>query len=136
MANDLQTSSEPSVTSLLTGIVNDAQRLIHQQLMLFKHEMKKDVRDAKEGLPALGVGVGVLMVAGLLLGFTLVYLLALIPGLPLWACYAIVTAVFGVVGGVLLFTAVKKFEQLPMSEQAVEATKENVEWLTHPTQPR
>jgi len=136
MANDLQTSSEPSVTGLLTGIVNDAQRLINQQLTLFKHEMKKDVRDAKEGLPALGVGLGVLMVAGLLLGFTLVYLLALIPGLPLWACYAIVTAVFGVVGGVLLFTAVKKFEQLPMSESAVEATKENVEWLTHPTQPK
>jgi Putative Actinobacterial Holin-X, holin superfamily III len=140
MSNDLQTSSEQSVTGLLTGIVNDAQRLINQQLTLFQHELKKDVREAKEGLPALGIGLGVVMVAGILLGFTLVYLLALIPGLNtpdrLWACYAIVTAVFGIVGGVLLFTAVKKFEQLPMSEQAVEATKENVEWLTHPKQPK
>ena len=136
MANDLQTSSEPSVTSLLTGIASDAQRLMNQQLTLFKHELKKDVRDAKEGLPALGVGLGVLLVAGVLLGLTLVQLLRLIPGLPEWACYVIVTAVFGVVGGVLLFTAVKKFEQLPMSESAVEATKENVEWLTHPTKPK
>jgi hypothetical protein len=140
MANDLQTSSEPSVTGLLTGIVNDAQRLINQQLTLFEHELKKDVREAKEGLPSLGVGLGVLLAAGVLLGFTLANLLMLIPGLNTpdraWICYAIVTAVFGVVGGVLLFTAVKKFGQLPMSESAVEATKENVEWVTHPTKPK
>ena len=138
MANDLQTSSDPSVTGLLTGIANDAQRLINQQLTLFKHELKKDVREAKEGLPSLGLGLGVLLVAGVLLGVTLALLLMLIPGLDTrpWACFAIVTVVFGVVGGVLLFTAVKKFEQLPMSESAVEATKENVEWLTQPTQPK
>ena len=47
-----QTGSEPTVTSLLSGIVNDAQELIKQQLDLFKHELKDDVKRAKKGCPS------------------------------------------------------------------------------------
>lgn len=58
MADRMQTSSppgaEPSVTSLLSGIVNDAQELIKQQLLLFRHELKDDVNKAREVLPSLG----------------------------------------------------------------------------------
>jgi len=138
MADRIQTNSEPTVTSLLGDIVNDAQELIKQQLQLFKHELKDDMNRAKEGLPSLGLGVGLAVATIFLLGLTLAHLLywAANPAgpehFPLWGSYAIVTAVFGVVAGVLLYFAKKNLESLPMSHQAAEATKENVEWLTKP----
>jgi len=134
MADRIQTNSEPSVTSLLSGIVTDAQELIKQQLLLFKHELKDDVNRTKEALPALGAGAAITMTALILLGLTLANLLNwLAPEhLPLWGCYAIVTVVFGVVGCALLYFASKTLESLGMSRQAAEATKENLEWTTKP----
>jgi uncharacterized membrane protein YqjE len=133
MADRIQTNSEPSVTSLLSGIVNDAQELIKQQLLLFKHELKDDVTRTKEALPALGAGAAFAMTALILLGLTLAHLLSwLAPNLPLWGSYAIVTVVFGVVGCALLYFASKTLESLGISRQAAEATKENLEWTTKP----
>jgi uncharacterized membrane protein YqjE len=135
MADRIQTTnSEPSVTSLLSGIVTDAQELIKQQLLLFKHELKDDVTRTKEALPTLGAGAALAMTALILLGLTLANLLNwLAPEhLPLWGCYAIVTVVFGVVGCVLLYLASKTIESLGMSRQAIKATEENLEWTTKP----
>ena len=134
MADRIQTNSEPSVTSLLSGIVTDAQELIKQQLLLFRHELKDDVTRTKEALPMLGAGVALALTALMLLGLTFANLLNwLAPEhLPLWGCYAIVTVVFGVVGCALLYFASKTIESLGMSRQAAEATKENLEWTTKP----
>ena len=47
------------MTTLLSGIVADAQELINQQLLLFKHELKEDMtRARKTALPVLAQGVG------------------------------------------------------------------------------
>jgi len=128
-----QTGSEPTVTSLLSGIVNDAQELIKQQLDLFKHELKDDVKRAQEGLPVLGVGVSMAMATVFLLGITVALLLSwAFPALPYWGSFAIVTVVFAVAGCVLLYFAKKNLESLPMSREAMKATEENVEWLTKP----
>jgi uncharacterized membrane protein YqjE len=133
MADRMQTGADPTMTSLVGGIINDAQDLIKQQLELFKHELKDDVKRAQEGLPTLGLGVSVAVATVFLLGLTVANLLSwAFPPLPLWACYAIVTVVFGVVGGVLLYFAKKNLESLPMSREAMKATEENVEWLTKP----
>ncbi len=137
MADRLQTTeigSEPTVTSLLSGIVNDAQELIKQQLELFKHELKDDMKKAQEGLPSLGLGVALAVAAIFLLGVTIATLLswAFPNALPYWASFLIVTVVFGVVGCVLLYFAKKNLESLPMSHEAMKATEENVEWLTKP----
>lgn len=144
MADRLQTSSlpdapgaEPSVTSLLSGIVKDAEELIKQQLLLFRHELKDDVSRAREALPSLGAGVVLMLAAIVFLGTTVALLLTWAvggdpPHLPLWVSFLIVTVVFGVVGCCLLYFAKKNLESLGMSKQAAEATKENVEWLTKP----
>jgi uncharacterized membrane protein YqjE len=137
MADRLQTTtptgSDPSMTGLLSGIVNDAQELIKQQLQLFKHELKDDMKRAQEALPSLGLGVVVAVAAVFLLGMTLANLLFwAVPAVPLWVWYLVTTVVFGVVGCVLLYFAKKNLESLPMSHEAAEATKENVEWLTKP----
>jgi len=134
MANDLRTSSEPSLTGLVTGIVHDAQDLLKQQLALFKQEIKDDVRKIKEAALSLGVGIGILVVGGLLWCLMLVHFLSwAVPSLPLWCCYGIVGSVFVACGGALLYVGKRRLESFnPLPEQSVKALKENVQWIMNP----
>jgi len=134
MATNLQSKPEPSVTSLVTGIIGDAQELFKQQFELLKHEVRDDFRKTKEAGLTLAVGGGLGLVGAILLVQMLVYLTQwLVPDLALWACFGIWgTLMF--IGGVVLFligkTTLDSFNPLP--EQSAEALKENVQWLTNP----
>lgn len=134
MANDLRTGHEPSITGLVTGIINDAQDLLKQQLALFKQEIKDDVRKTKEAVLALSVGMGILLVGGLLWCLMLVHLLSwAFPSLPLWCSYGIIGLVFVACGGALLYLGKRRFESFnPLPEQSVGALKENVQWIMNP----
>ena len=134
MANDLQTGTEPSLTGLVTGIINDAQDLLKQQIALFKQEIKDDVRKTKEAVVSLSAGLGILLVGGLLWCLMLVHLVNwAFPSLPLWCCYGLVGLVFVACGGALLYAGKKRFESFnPLPEQSVEALKENVQWIMKP----
>jgi len=134
MATNLQSKPEPSVTSLVTGIIGDAQELFKQQFELLKHEVRDDFRKTKEAGLTLAVGGGLGLVGVILLVQMLVYLTQwLVPDLALWACFGIWgTLMF--IGGVVFFligkTTLDSFNPLP--EQSAEALKENVQWLTNP----
>jgi len=132
MANDLRTDAEPSVTTLVTGIIHDAQRLIEQQLNLFRQEVREDLRKTKEASYFLGVGLAVCFLATLLVMLMVPLLLSwLWPTLPLWGSFGIVGGVLAVVGAALVFTAVRQFESFnPLPDQTVAALRENVQWQT------
>lgn len=134
MANDLHTGTEPSMTGLVTGIINDAQELFKQQLALFKQELKDDVRKTKEAAISLSAGLGIVLVGGLLWCLMLVHLLAwAFPSLPLWCAYGIIGLVFVAGGGALLYLGKKRFESFnPLPDQSVGALKENVQWIMNP----
>jgi uncharacterized membrane protein len=128
-------ANEASLSGLIGGIVEDAEKLIEQQFTLLKHDVRKDVQRAKDTAVLLGAGVGVLVAAGLLLLFMLVHLLFWLAGpqLPLWACFAIVGGVLGVIGGVVLYRGKQKLDKLNVvPEQSAEAMKENLQWQTNP----
>jgi hypothetical protein len=132
---DLQTTHDPgtnhSLAPLLTGIVNDVQDLLKQNLALFKVEVREDVRKTKEATAALGAGGALAAVGGLHLSLMLVFLLALIPGIPLWVCFGIVGAVFVGVGLALFLRGKNKLESFnPLPGESAEALKENVQCLT------
>jgi len=134
MAPDLHTGTEPSFTGLVTGIINDAQDLLKQQLALFRQEVTDDVRKTKEAVISLALGGAVLIVGGLLWCLMLVHLLQwAIPALPLWCCYGIIGLLFTGAGGVLLYTGKRRFESFnPLPDQSVGALKENVRWIMNP----
>jgi hypothetical protein len=122
-----------STGRLLSGIVSDVEDLVQQQFSLFKHEVKNELRDAKNAFLPVIAGAGVLLLATFMLCFTLVYVLDYATTLPLWACFAIVTAVLGVAGGITLAVGIQRLRELPpVAEEAVEELKENVRWLTKP----
>ena len=132
---DLQTTHDPgtnrSVAPLLTGIVNDIQDLLKQNLALFKVEVREDVRKTKEAAAALGVGAALAGVGGLHLTLMLVFLLALIPRIDLWVCFGIVGAVFVGAGLALFLRGKNKLESFnPLPDESAEALKENVQCLT------
>jgi len=87
-------------------------------------------------------GAGVLLLGAILACLMLVYLLHWLTApagadpasLPLWACYGIVGAAFGAVGGVLLAAGKKKYESTSLlPDKSARALKENVECLTNKT---
>lgn len=132
MATDLQSPPEPQLSSLVTGILNDAQELFRQQVTLVRTEIKEDFRKTKEAAVPLGLGIWLVALGSLLLSITAALILAE-TGLALWACFAIVTAAVSLAGAALFYAGKKKFESFnPLPDKSAEALKENLEWITKP----
>jgi len=134
MAVDVKPESDTSVTSLVGGIISDAQDLFKQQFELLKHDVREDLRKARDASQMLAIGLAFGLTGAMLLAFTLAHLLAwAAPALPLWACYGICGAVFAAIGGALSYAGIQKFETVdPLPQKSAEALKENVQWLTNP----
>lgn len=128
-------ANDPSVSSLIGGIVDDAQKLIEHQFSLLKLDVQKDIQRAKDTGMMLGAGIALLGAAGLLLLFMLVHLLEWLtrPNLEWWACYAIVGCALALLGGVVLYRGKQKLDTLDViPEQTAEGLKENLQWKTNP----
>jgi arginine exporter protein ArgO len=139
MATNLQEGTEAtretgqSVAALLTGIVNDAQELIKQQLALFKHEMKQDINRLKEVALSLALALPCVLVGGLLLILMLVSMLHELAQLPWWGSFGIVGGALFIIGAGLALVARQRLEKIePASGPTAEALKENLEWTTKP----
>lgn len=128
-------TNEPSVTALVSGIINDAQELIKQQVTLLKHDIRHDIKQAKDGATSLALGGAIAAMGGILLCVMLVHLVSwLAPSWPLWVCYALVGGVLTAIGIGVMYAGKKKFDTLnPLPEQSVEAMRENVKWQTTST---
>jgi Putative Actinobacterial Holin-X, holin superfamily III len=133
MATDLQGPPQPSVTSLVSGIITDVQDLIKQQVALIGKEIKDDVNKSIGAAISLAAGAGIAAMGGLLLCIMLALILDVyIPQLQWWGGFAIVGGVLTAVGLVLLYAAIKKFETIKAMPETVQALKETVEWQTNP----
>jgi cytochrome c-type biogenesis protein CcmH/NrfF len=142
MATEVQHHpSDQSLTSLVGGIVSDMQDLVKQQLQLTRKEVEDDLRKTAEAASLWVAGLVVLFLGGIALCLMLAHLLHWLTGppgldlatIPLWGCFAIV-GVFLVIVGVCLVAAGKRTMASvhPLDNQATQALKENVQWLTTP----
>jgi hypothetical protein len=128
------TQPEPSVTRLVSGIVDDAHDLVRQQIQLLKHEILRDLKEARRISISFAVSCVSGGVALLLLSFMLVYLVNwLWPSQPLWVGFAFVGGLCAVTCVGLFFFAKERLEEIaPISEEALNATKENLQWTRKP----
>jgi hypothetical protein len=121
----------PTVTELVTGILNDAQRLLHQQVDMLKSEFHEDLRRTKQAAMFGGLGIVGLTVGALGIVFFLVYLLNEKAGFALWASFGIIGGIFLAVGVVLTLTARHLFESFnPLPDKTFTALQENLSWTT------
>jgi len=134
MATDLKSNQQPSATSLVTGIISDAQDLFKQQFELLKHEVRDDFRKTKEVGLTLAFAGGLGLVGAILLVQMLVYLTQwLVPELALWACFGIWGILLFGAGAVMFFIGKTTLDTIdPVPEKSAQALKENVQWLTNP----
>jgi hypothetical protein len=141
MATEVQHHTEPSLASLVGGIINDLQDLIKQQLKLTRQEIEADLRKTKEGASILALAVGFLLLSTLMFCLMLSWLIHWLASpantdpasIPLWVCHLIVGALLLIPGIFLAVTGKKKIEQInPVQSPATEALKENVQWMTTP----
>jgi uncharacterized membrane protein YqjE len=134
MATDMQTGNEPSVASLVKGIIDDVQILTKQQLELLKQELKEDSTKTVHALMPMAVGGVVSLIGLLLLGHALAWVLVAV-GLQTWLAYLIVGGVITGLGVALVFMGLAKFRTFnPLPDRSIDALKENVQCLTHPEQ--
>src|SRR5690554_3851506 len=97
------------VAELLSGILGDFQDLVRQQLILFGHEVRREIQNTRDGLVLLAAGAAVALVGAILVLFMAVYLLYwAIPGLPLWVCYAAVGIPVAVAGAALCAAGLRR----------------------------
>jgi hypothetical protein len=124
---------DTTLTALIAGIINDAQRLLSQQIELVRVEIKEDLRKTVTGVACIAAGAGLLLVGGLLLCFMVVYLLHwAFPALELWVCFLIVGGFFALLGASLVFVAIQRFRSFnPLPDQSLQGLKENLQWKTN-----
>lgn len=123
---DPKASQGPSVTSLVTGIIQDAETLFKQQFELLKHEVHQDIRKARGASYTLATGAILGIVAAIVLVQMLVWLTKwLVPDLQEWACFGIWGAIAFGAGAVLILVGKNTLESVdPLPEQSAEALKE------------
>jgi len=132
MANLVETDNSQSLTSLVSGIINDGQELLKQQLHLFQVELKNDLRRTRDASLPLVIG-GVIGAIG---AFFLFVTLALWipwqwPSVPIWGGFAIVTGIYVIAGIVLVIMGKVRFDAFnPLPDKTLEGLKENVQWKT------
>jgi hypothetical protein len=121
--------SQRPVGELMKELSEQTSALVRKEVELAKAEL------AVKGKKA-GVGAGMFGGAGLF-GFfafaclTATLILALVTFIKPWVAALIVTAVYGVVAGVLALQGRNKVQEAtpPVPERAVDSTKEDVEWI-------
>lgn len=130
---DPHVGTEPPLSALVGGIVQDAQKLIAQQIELVRQEIKEDVRTMAYAAAFLSVGAGLCAISLILLCFAGVYVLHEVAGLPQWASFLIAGAIFLAVGGISLYLAIHRVTtHNPLPDQSLAGLKENLQWKTTP----
>jgi VIT1/CCC1 family predicted Fe2+/Mn2+ transporter len=125
----LNGSEQASMTTLVSGILRDVQQLLVQQMRLLRLEIGEDLRKARTGAIALGVGLGIAAVGGLFLGVMLPLLLAALTDWPLWVCFGIFGVLFLFIGSGAAYAAMQKFQDAVSLPESATTLKENLTCL-------
>lgn len=125
------TPDDPDLATLVSDLVQNAEKLIQLQLAQLRNEVEQEVRKAGGAALALGAGAGLLAAGGVLSTQMLAHLLHRSTRLPLWACYGLLAGALGATGAGLLQHGRRQAAQLklPALPETAAGLKENLSWL-------
>jgi hypothetical protein len=118
-----------STAELVKDLSRDTGLLVRQEIALAKAEMAEKGKRAGAGVGMLaGAAVAGLLMLGVLTAFLV---LALDGAMPAWAAALVVTLLWGVVAGALVYFGREALRAIgsPMPEQTMESVREDIEWL-------
>lgn len=119
---------QQSIGELVATVTRDLQTLVRAELELAKIEITQSVKGA-------GLGAGMLAAAGFIGLFALVFLAIALAegitalGLPRWASYLIVAALFLLIVAILALRGIKTLKKIAKPERTTETLKADVTWL-------
>jgi Putative Actinobacterial Holin-X, holin superfamily III len=123
---------EPTVTQLVSGIAEDAQRLITQQYQMLRAEVREDIRRTKAALAYMGFGAAAAAVGLLFLVVALPLIINWGFNLPEWVGWAIVGGVLLVIGIIGLVVGRGIFKKNnPLPDKTLNALEENLSWIAN-----
>lgn len=134
MTQDPSPRSDPSVATLIGGIVNDAKDLLINEFTIAKLEIQQEMRKTKSAAISFAMGAGIISVGGLFLLFMCVHGLAVLLEIPLWGSYGIVGGVLFLVGAILLARGKQTAEQIDVIPPKTASTlRDNAQWIKEQT---
>jgi len=142
--NDVKTDDQTSTVSLVQGIVGDIGELIKHEVRYARAEFQSDLAKMKTAAAMLLSGAAAGFVGLVLIALMAVYGLhySTLPaqpdvataGLPLWACYGIVGAIFLVLGGILGWVGADRLSRVnPLPDQTLQNVQKDVSWIANQT---
>jgi uncharacterized membrane protein YqjE len=141
--SDVKTNDQASTVSLVQGIVGDIGELIKHEVRYARAEFQSDLGKMKTAAAILFTGVAAGFVGLVLFALMAVYGLhySTLPadavvkaGVPLWASYGIVGAIFVVVGGVLGWVGADRLGRVnPLPDKTLQNVQKDVSWIANQT---
>jgi 4-amino-4-deoxy-L-arabinose transferase-like glycosyltransferase len=131
MTSQYETETPHSLAEQVSGIVDDAQEVIKQQLNLFQAEFKTTIRNHIGVGIGLALALGTLSVAAVTIAFAVAYGMASAWQLPLWGAFAIVAGILVAATVALAWWTWHQFTTISLlPDNKAEGLKENHQWTT------
>jgi hypothetical protein len=131
--SDVRPSSprDGSATELVGGLITDAKDLVVAHGERIKLEVRDELHALKDTMKLVGIAVGAVTVASILVGHAIALGLAAASGLPFWASYAIV-AIVAVIAGVLVLKRRPPTSQIDLvPEQSLRDVKRDAKMVAN-----
>jgi hypothetical protein len=129
MPENLQGDPQQGVASMVGGILEDAQKLVRQELALAQREIAIAWGKAKNGVALLSSALAIFVVGGVLAGVMLAKFLHqyALPNHE-WACFGIAGGLFVLLGVALMSCGIREIKKIHVSlPQTVETLHEDVQ---------
>ena len=114
-----EADERPTLGALVATITRELSLLVRGEIDLAKAEMRQSARNGATGGGLLAVAAALALMVGILVTWAAVYGLTDGTGLPLWASFLIVAAVYLVVAVILGYVGVRTLQKARGPEQAV-----------------
>ena len=119
-----------AVAPLIADLFEDLRTLMQQELSLARAELQEERERAQRVLTftIIGIMLGV-VAAGLLVTAIVLALQSVLTATPLWACFALVGGILGVVAIALHLGAVASWQRLGLiPHRTIASLKQTVRW--------
>src|SRR5256885_1311945 len=108
MVENPQAVSPPGVASMVGDILENAQKLVRQEIALAQHEVAQAWAKGQKAAALLAGALAVFTVGGVLLGIMLAKLLYLMLPNHEWACFGIVGGLVVLLGAALTYCGLRR----------------------------